>query len=111
METQLIETDNDSHYPLHYLGKAGIVLIFCLICVAALMDWIPISLLHGLVIVGGAILGLMLGNYLGLEKNNRDYDMQHTTANNRFVADTGKTYNRRSAARRSPRHFAINQYR
>ncbi len=66
METQLIKADSDVQYPI---WKMGLVAVFCLACFAAVMDWIPISLLHGLGIIGAAGMGLMLGNFFGWREN------------------------------------------
>ena len=66
METQLIVTDSDGRY---LIWKLCLVAVFCLACFAAVMDWIPISLLHGLGIIGAAGVGLVVGNFFGWRGN------------------------------------------
>ena len=66
METQLTKIDSDGRYPI---WKPCLAAGFCLACFAAVMGWIPISLLHGLDIIGAAGVGLVLGNFFGWQGN------------------------------------------
>ena len=68
MEAQIIETNQFPRFLMWVVGSA--VILFCVAVFAIIMDWFPISMMHGLGIIAAAALGGLLGSQIGGRRDN-----------------------------------------